>query len=67
MPKPTDRAEQVNRFKEFVRSYGYEIKVSDCGVSIEELLESFKSILDANYTNVLTETEDDEDAGSKTD
>lgn len=67
MPKPTDRAEQVNRFKEFVRSYGYELKVSNSGFSIEELLESFKSISDAKYANVLTETEDDEDAGSKTD
>lgn len=62
MPELIDRAGQVNRFKEFVRSYGYELEVSDSGVSIEELLESFESILDARDTNVLTETETDEDA-----
>ena len=60
--QPTDRTEQVNRFIEFVRSCGYELVVSDSGVSIEELIESFESILAAKDTNVLTKMEADEDA-----
>ena len=50
MPEPTDRADQIDRFKEFVRSYGYELEVSDSGVSIEKLLESFDSILKRGLT-----------------
>jgi hypothetical protein len=56
MPELIDRAEQVNRFKEFVRSYGYELDVTDSGISIEELLKSFESVLKLKET--------DEDAGT---
>lgn len=44
MSELTDKVERVNRFKEFVRSHGYELNISDSGVSIEELLKSLKSV-----------------------
>ena len=54
MQEPTDKAEPIDRFKEFVRSQGYELAVTDSGISIEELLKSFKSVL----------KEGDKDAGT---
>jgi hypothetical protein len=54
MQEPTDKAERIDRFKEFVRSQGYELAITDSGIPIEELLKSFKSAL----------KEDDEDAGT---
>jgi hypothetical protein len=57
MQEPTDKAERIDRFKEFVRSQGYELAITDSGIPNEELLRSFKSAL----------KEADEDAGSKTD
>lgn len=44
MSELADKIERVNRFKEFVRSHGYELNVSDSGVSIEELLKPLKSV-----------------------
>ena len=44
MSELTDKVERVNRFKEFVRSHGYELNISDSGVSIKELLKSLKSV-----------------------
>lgn len=33
----------LTRFKDFVRSQGYELVISDHGISIEELIGSFKT------------------------
>lgn len=37
----------LTRFKEFVRSHGYELVISDHGISIEELIGSLKTEQDS--------------------